>query len=184
MTLEKRISKLLIVVTCFISILFISSQRIYAEDIVEHYKSKDTKTTIIAIESEGVPGEYFIESEPAIDYTQEDLTLLATIIFAEAGICDDMEEYRVGNVVLNRVNDSSGSFKDTIRGVIFQSGQFTSVGSKNWNNGPTERELEIAQKLLEGTRVLPQNVVWFSKKYQYGELYYTSEWHQYSGWNN
>lgn len=182
MTLKKRISKLLIVVAIFVGILFVFSQKIYAKDITEYYKNMAAQKAIIEMENEEIPGEYFIESEPAMDYTQEDLTLLATIIFSEAGICDDMEEYRVGNVVLNRVNDSTGSFKDTIKEVIFQSGQFTSVGGKNWNHGPTERELEIAKELLEGKRVFPQDVVWFSKKCQYGELYYTSEWHQFSGW--
>ena len=128
------------------------------------------------------PGEYFLESQIAMEYTEEDVNLLAKIIYAEAGICDKMEKYRVGNVVLNRVNDETNQFENSIEGVIYQDGQFTSVGGKNWNNGPTEEEIGIAIELLEGKRVFPENVVWFSKKCNYGQLYYTSEWHEFSAW--
>lgn len=85
----------------------------------------------LVLEPEKELGTYFLESQPAMQYTQEDVYVLATVIYAEAGICDDMEKYRVGNVVLNRVADSTGEFEDTILGVIYQSGQFDSVGTNN-----------------------------------------------------
>ena len=136
----------------------------------------------LVLEPEKELGTYFLESQPAMQYTQEDVYVLATVIYAEAGICDDMEKYRVGNVVLNRVADSTGEFEDTILGVIYQSGQFDSVGTDNWYHGPTDVEIQIAQDLLEGARVFPSEVVWFSKKMNYGTLYYKSEWHEFSGW--
>ena len=127
------------------------------------------------------PENFFLEKQPAMEYTEEDVTLLATVIFSEAGVCDEIEKYRVGNVVLNRVNDTTDQFKNTIKDVIYQKNQFTSVGGQNWKHGPTEEEIEIARNLLEGTRVFPDNIVWFSRKHKYGKLYYTSEWHQFSG---
>ncbi len=133
-------------------------------------------------ENEKELGEYFLTSQPAMEYTEEDIKLLATVIYAEAGICDEMEKYRVGNVVLNRVNDATNEFQNSIEGVIYQDGQFTSVGGTNWQHGPTEEEISIATELLEGKRVFPEYIVWFSKKCNYGKVYYTSEWHEFSGW--
>ena len=82
-----------------------------------------------------------IERKAAMEYTDEDLKLLSTLMYAEAGICDDAELYRVANVVINRVNNKENGFKDTIKDVIYQSGQFTSVGGEAWNRGPTEQKI-------------------------------------------
>ncbi len=55
----------------------------------------------------------------------DDLTLLACVVWAEAGNQDLRGKELVADVVLNRVDDDS--FPDTIREVIFQSGQFSTV---------------------------------------------------------
>lgn len=126
-----------------------------------------------------------IEQDMPIEYTEEDLILLSTVIHAEAGICEDAEKYRVGNVVLNRLNDiEHNEFKNvnSIKEVIYQNGQFTSVGGNAWREGATESEIRIAKELLDGKRVLPDYVVWFSKAHNYGAKYYKSEWHVFSGW--
>lgn len=126
-----------------------------------------------------------VQQELPMEYTEKELILLATVIYAEAGICNDEEKYRVGNVVINRLNDiKHNEFVkvDTLEKVIYQQGQFTCVGGKAWKQGPTEIEKEIAKELLEGKRVLPENVVWFSKKHNYGEKHYESKWHVFSGW--
>ena len=132
-----------------------------------------------------VQEEEVIEQVLPTEYTEEDIMLLATVIYAEAGICDDEEKYRVGNVVINRVNDiEHNDFKNvnSIREVIYQKTQFTSVGGDAWKHGPTEIEIRIARELLEGKRVLPDYVVWFSKAHKYGEEYCKSSWHVFSGW--
>lgn len=126
-----------------------------------------------------------VEQTLPMDYTQEELITLATVIHAEAGICNDAEKYRVGNVVINRLNDTEhNDFKyvNSIMEVIYQKGQFTCVGGNAWKEGPSEREIEIARELLEGVRVLPDYVVWFSRKHNFGEKYHTSKWHVFSGW--
>lgn len=118
--------------------------------------------------------------QPPMEYTHEEHRYLATLIYAEAGGCNYEEKQRVGNVVINRVNDTSSEFRHTIQGVIKQSGQFLSVGGKAWNRGPSEEEMEIAKDLLEGKRVLPSDIVWFSKKCNYGSLYCKTLYHEYS----
>ena len=126
-----------------------------------------------------------VEQELPMEYTEKELILLATVIYAEAGICNDQEKYRVGNVVINRLNDNEHKEfikVDTLEKVIYQQGQFTCVGGRAWREGPTEKEKEIAKELLEGKRVLPEYVVWFSKKHKYGEKYHESKWHVFSGW--
>lgn len=126
-----------------------------------------------------------IEQDLPIEYTEEELILLATVIYAEAGICDDEEKYRVGNVVINRLNDiEHNEFKNvnSIKEVIYQKRQFTSVGGEAWKHGPTENEMRIAKELLEGNRILPDYVVWFSKAHNFGVKYYESKWHIFSGW--
>lgn len=167
-TLKKR--RKLIKLVIFVAILGIFNVKVYAQDLEnkEIYEVQEIN---------------FLEQVEPMEYTQEELECLATVMYAEAGICDDIELYLVANVVINRVNDKSGEFKDSIIDVIYQKGQFTSVGSSNWNNGPTQREYEIAKDVLEGKRVIPSNVYWFSKKMNYGIKYYQSKWHFFSGMN-
>jgi spore germination cell wall hydrolase CwlJ-like protein len=134
-----------------------------------------------------IENNFFVEEQTLeeLDYSEEDITLLATVISAEAGGCDDDEQYRVGNVVINRMLDNTHkefAKVDTIKKVIYQENQFSSVGGTAWNRGPTEKSIQIAKDLLEGKRVLPKNVVWFSKAKLFGEVFYTSEWHVFSGW--
>ncbi len=147
----------------------------------EVFDSTQNVISVNVLKKEKVYGEYFINPQPAMEYTDDDLFLLATVIFSEAGICDEMEKYRVGNVVLNRVNNETYEFGNTIEEVIYAEGQFSSVGGENWEHGPTDEEISIAKDLLEGKRVFNEEVVWFARKRSYGELYYRSEWHEYSG---
>lgn len=160
----------------FLLFVFFNKQEVQAEsmeDYIKALKVKQTKSINI------------IEQKLPMEYTEEELNLLATVIYAEAGGCDESEQFRVGNVVLNRLEDNEHyDFRksDTIEKVIYQDNQFTSVGGKAWNRGPTEVQIRIAKELLEGKRVLPDTVVWFSKKMNYGVEYYTSEWHVFSRW--
>lgn len=170
---ENRFSKFF----TFISIMILAFSNLQVEA-----KENEVIREEEVLETDRELGEYFLDSVPAIEYTEDEVQLLATVIYAEAGICDNMEKYRVGNVVLNRVEDSTTEFKNTVKDVIYQEGQFTSVGSSNWKHGPTEEEKAIAKNLLDGMRVFPSYVVWFAKKSSYGKLYYTSEWHEFSGW--
>ncbi len=83
----------------------------------------------------------------------DDLTLLASIIYCEAGNQSYEGMVAVGAVVMNRVYSSS--FPDTISGVIYQSGQFTPASngmlSSALANGVGDTYYSAAQDALAGT---------------------------------
>lgn len=88
----------------------------------------------------------------AVKADADDLTLLATIIYCEAGDCTYKTKLAVGAVVMNRVKSST--FPNTIRGVIYQSGQFSPVGNgiyAKWlANGVDSSCYKAAQDALSG----------------------------------
>ena len=86
-----------------------------------------------------------------------DLELLARIINAEAGGCTDEHQLLVGNVVLNRVADSR--FPNTIYEVIYQKGQYSPTWNGAINKTPSQQAYNNAQRLLNGERFCPSNVV-------------------------
>lgn len=92
-------------------------------------------------------------------YTQEDLMLLAKVIYSEAGSnwLSDEHQRLVGQVVLNRVADES--FPDTIEEVVYQKGQYSSASRLN-SFTPDERTIANARWLLEGNRIAPADVVY------------------------
>ena len=88
-----------------------------------------------------------------VSYSDSDLTLLASLIYCEAGGESYAGKLAVGAVVMNRVESSS--YPDTISGVIYQSGQFSPVSS-GWlsqvlsNGTATESCYEAALEALSG----------------------------------
>jgi N-acetylmuramoyl-L-alanine amidase len=93
------------------------------------------------------------------DYTKEDLHWLAKIISAEAKGEPSKGQVAVGNVVLNRVE--SEEFPNTIKDVIFQKNQFSPVKNGSIHKEPTEEAVESAKKVLEGKRVVSEEVMYF-----------------------
>lgn len=98
--------------------------------------------------------------EYPVDAPQTDRERLACVIYQEVGgnmYCDECRK-RVGDVVLNRVNDPR--FPDTIEGVLLQSGQY---GKLSWTGivwqsraqyagekAAVERAYKTADELLAG----------------------------------
>ncbi len=66
-------------------------------------------------------------SSYVIDASEDDVALLAALIYCEAGGESREGKVAVGAVVVNRVKSSS--YPNTISGVIYQSGQFTPASS-------------------------------------------------------
>ena len=100
-------------------------------------------------------------------YTEEEVTLLAKIIYAEAGSEWLSDEWKlcVGNILLNRV--ASPEFANTIAEVIYSPGQYYPKNSSYLKNlVPSERCVGLAKRLLAGERVLPPSVV-FQSNYSY-----------------
>lgn len=138
---------------------------------IETTEPKTTPETTSAPAPETVP------TETAYPYTEKDLEYLALVIYQEAGgdMYSDKTRLMVGTVVMNRVADDR--FPDTIFDVILQYGQY---GRLHWT-GPTwparawdpveahavERAYTIAERILNGERTLPKDVV-FQSEYIHG----------------
>lgn len=93
-------------------------------------------------------------------YDESDLYWLSHVIFAESGNQPLDGMIGVGNVVLNRVNDASGGFADSIYGVIFQYGQFAVAASGAIYMEPNALSLAAAKMCLEGYNTVGESK-WF-----------------------
>ncbi|MBQ6540308.1 MAG: cell wall hydrolase [Oscillospiraceae bacterium] len=85
-------------------------------------------------------------------YDDDDVYWLSHIIYAEAGGESYEGMVAVGNVVLNRV--ASGSFPNTIKGVIFQTSQFTPAESGSVYKDPSSAAISAAKDALNGVNVV------------------------------
>lgn len=90
-------------------------------------------------------------------YTSKQLYLLSHLIYAEAGNCSNELQLGVGSVVLNRVESSK--FPNTIKGVIYQSGQYSCIWDGNFNKKPNKQSIKNAIYLLKNGSQLPKYVV-------------------------
>lgn len=93
-------------------------------------------------------------------YDENDLYWLSHVIYAESGNQPLEGMIGVGNVVLNRANDDSGAFADSVRGVIFQYGQFAAAASGAIYLEPNELSLAAAKMCLEGYNTVGESK-WF-----------------------
>ena len=129
--------------------------------------NNDTVQPIHLADEQGVP-----------TYTQEDLELLALVIYQEAGAdyCSNDTRLKVGTVVMNRVADPR--FPDTIRGVVLQRAQYGRLywtgpkwpkrASKAAEKHAVARAYNCAELVLRGCRALPPDVV-FQAEFRQGK---------------
>ena len=107
-------------------------------------------------------------SSSGSSYSNNDVNLLARLIYGEARGESYVGQVAVGAVVLNRVK--SASFPNTISGVIYQSNAFTAVLDGQINLAPDSTSIRAAKDAMNG---------WDPS---YGSLYYynpvktTSKW--------
>ena len=101
-------------------------------------------------------------------YTDEELTMLAGIIEAEAGSVSYPGMVAVGSVVMNRVE--SPNFDNTIEGVIYAPYQFEPVSIGTYAvilaRGPASSCYQAAQDVLEGKRNVPNfyfKAAWYAE---------------------
>lgn len=177
---------LIVVITFFIA-SSVNLMQLYSEYVpsVENYQvvmEEQEKIEVNETELEPLQRHSIVNTnmEETINFfpkMEEDLILLAAIITKEAGICDKEEQLRVGNVVLNRVEDNS--FPNSIEEVIFQKGQYEPAYLLREELEYTEMAYEVAYELLyEDVRVLPSEVV-FQSLEKLGKVYYKSKWGHY-----
>ncbi len=88
---------------------------------------------------------------PRIKYIDSDVTLLARIMRAEALSEGEIGMQLVGNVVVNRVIATCGTFKkmNTVSKVVYQKGQFAAVNTPLFKRYPTNKERRLAKECLE-----------------------------------
>lgn len=108
---------------------------------------------------------------PVFDYTEEELDLLARLIFSEGGIESYETQLKIGSVVMNRVMSDEPYFPDDIRGVIYQENQFSVTFIRNKDgilmiDQPADEEAKkAAYEVLTYGSVLPPDVqVFFHKR--------------------
>lgn len=108
--------------------------------------------------------------EAGKQYTEQNVVLLAKLIQAENGHAKHDETlWLTGAVVLKRVK--AKSYPNTISGVIYQKGQYSTAGHLH-NIRPSTRSLEIANELLiYGVDDLPDNLV-FQSMFPQGKRIY------------
>ena len=117
-------------------------------------------------------------SEPT--YTEAELEALALVIYQEAGgdACSDETRLMVGNVVMNRVADER--FPDTIEEVLLQKQQYGRLywtglvwperASQSVEAHAVQRAYDCARRVLEGERLLPDDVIWQAEFVQGTEI--------------
>ena len=100
-----------------------------------------------------------------VQYTTKEKELLARLMRAEALGEGDLGMLMVGNVGVNRVIADCLTFKDinTLSEMIYQSpGGFSGTKSSLFYGNPTEKEQQLAERVIRGEYYHPAtNALWF-----------------------
>lgn len=99
-----------------------------------------------------------------INYTENELDLLARIMRAEALNEGDLGMLMVGNVVVNRALANCLTFKNinTISEAIYQPNQFVGTKGSLFYGAATTTEKQLAKRILRGEYYYPAtNALWF-----------------------
>lgn len=126
------------------------------------------KKQLIEIEQQEIQEEI---NQKKIQY-DKDLYLLAQVVHAEAGADNLSDEFQlmVANIVMNRVD--SPYFSDTIYDVVHAPNQYQFI-KHEITVIPNKRALANAQRVLDGYRTLPKNVLYQSEYRMLGDGCYT-----------
>lgn len=121
---------------------------------------------------EKVKKEAVIKRRENCDYTEDDLKLLACLVHAEAGTQNYEGKLAVANVVINRVKSSK--YPNTIKGVIYQKGQFSVARSgslqkqldnySNYKSTSQKLSIKAAKAALEGVNNIGSRLYFQSYK--------------------
>lgn len=148
---------------------------------VDIHKGEEAQQEKPIYEAQPAPEESPVEDVPDPAHTEEELNILAVVIYQEAGgdNCSDDTRLKVGSVFLNRV--ASPLFPDTFEEVATGKKQYGTLyltGIK-WPDRATqpeeahavERAYRIAEELLTGGSILPAHVIWQAEFKQGDGLY-------------
>lgn len=161
----KKVLFVALVITVLLESFWIVNHRSDTEILQENYlrlldevKHKDSLIDYYA-STEG------IKYVAAVKVPWETVHLLARVVHSEAGNCDIEAKRYVASVVMNRVGCEE--FPDTVRDVVYQSGQFSVVeivGAKGVpmiDEEPSIEDLMVSYEILQNGSVLPQRVLYF-----------------------
>lgn len=109
-----------------------------------------------APEETEAPGRY-----AGIELSQDDLDMLAAIVYLEARGQSAEGQQAVVEVVLNRM--LADNFPNTVQEVLYQPGQFTPARLIP-SAEPTQAQYDAVDAALNGENILPEDVVYFSAK--------------------
>ena len=141
--------------------------------LVVSYESTDTNTEITELTetteiTDELEIEEVVEPIPVYSYTEEELDLLARLIYSEGGTESYETQLKIGSVVMNRVDDPA--FPNTMREVIYQKNQFsvtfTKINGVIMIDRPADEEAKrAALEVLTYGSVLPPKVQVFYGSY-------------------
>ena len=104
------------------------------------------------------PNAEVLVAETIPTWTTEEHEILTRVLTGECQTGSWELQVAVGSVVLNRV--AHPAYPSTIKGVVFQKGQYSCTWDGNYYRTPTARNWEVAEFLLRNGSQIPSNVVY------------------------
>lgn len=122
---------------------------------------------------ENVQNNLNISTEEAIyavtSESQDNIDLLAKLVYAEVGNLNDEAQIATASVVLNRMNSSS--FPNSLYAVIYQDGQYACTWNGAIEKEPSEQAYNNAKYVYENGSQIPANVVFQAEFIQGSGVY-------------
>jgi hypothetical protein len=147
----------------------------YVEMIVKFKKavSKEEEAELLQLEAEEKAKEATaVKQQEGVNYNNNELKLLACLIHAEAGTQTYEGKLAVANIVLNRMKSSN--YPDSMKEVIYQSGQFSVARSgslekqlnnyENYNSWSQKLSIKAAKAALSGSNNIGSRLYFNSYK--------------------
>ena len=111
---------------------------------------------------------------PSGNYTKEDYDYMVATISGEAWVSEYMDCLGVAWCIMNRVH--SGSFPNTVKGVVTQKSQFSGYSAKNIGIAKTQYVAQAAIKALNGQDNPIGNRLYFKSQSYYKKYASSSNW--------
>jgi spore germination cell wall hydrolase CwlJ-like protein len=147
----------------------------YVEMTVKFKKaiSREEEAELLQLQAEEkAKEETAIKQQEGVDCTNDELKLLACLVHAEAGTQTYEGKLAVANIVLNRMKSSK--YPDTMKAVIYQSGQFSVARSgslekqlsnyENYGSWSQKLSIKAAKAALAGSNNIGSRLYFHSYK--------------------
>lgn len=125
---------------------------------------------VVLLIGAAVPVKASAEINRDFDFSVDDIYLLAAAMQLENGMNSDLCVYLTGTVIINRVR--SPYFPNTVKGVLFQKGQYADVTLRNlYTVKITERVLSLALRVAMHTPI-DSDIIFQSMQPKLGKVRY------------